>query len=121
MRKPIPAAVFPGFPIDPAPYLALAFQNHELRLELAPGQEVSITLEEGSAEVFGTELFKGQKVSLNSQKLAIYSWHGCRLTMEGQPEVQYTAEETPMVRGKAGDWVVLYYTMPQSHTVVLIR
>ena len=30
-------------------------------------------------------------------KLAIFTWHGCTVRVEGEPQVVYISEETPMV------------------------
>ena len=62
---------------------------------------MAVTLEEGVAEIFGTELQKGQRVALGAQKVAIFSWQGATLTLEGTPDVEYTAEDTPMARAAA--------------------
>ena len=47
--------------------------------------------------MFGTELALNQVYSFNGRKAAIYSWHGCRLEVTGKCQIDYTAEETPMV------------------------
>jgi polyribonucleotide 5'-hydroxyl-kinase len=36
--------------------------------------------------VFGAELSLGRKVPVRAQALAIFTWHGCRLLVEGEPE-----------------------------------
>ncbi len=46
-----------------------------------------LQLQEGSAEVFGAELQLGQKVHARGQKLAVFSWEGCKLLVEGEPSV----------------------------------
>lgn len=55
-------------------------------------------LKDGEAEVFGTSLMLGEKVKINGQKIAIFSWQGCKLEVEGSPDVVYVAEETPMAQ-----------------------
>ena len=50
----------------------------------------------GTAELYGTELALSQSYSFSGYKGAIYTWHGCRLEITGQCQVDYTAEETPM-------------------------
>ncbi|PNW85613.1 hypothetical protein CHLRE_03g194800v5 [Chlamydomonas reinhardtii] len=72
--------------------------NQELRLECPSGKAVSIKLEEGAAEVFGTELQRGKSVPVSGQKLAVFTWQGCKVTVEGEPSVQYVADETPMAQ-----------------------
>ncbi|KAF5841776.1 hypothetical protein DUNSADRAFT_11092 [Dunaliella salina] len=71
-------------------------QNHELRMECKPGRDVRIMLEEGSAEVFGAELQKGNAVDVSGQKLAVYTWTGCKLKVQGLPAMIYEAEDTPV-------------------------
>ncbi|GLI69742.1 hypothetical protein VaNZ11_014420 [Volvox africanus] len=70
--------------------------RQELRLECSNGRPVSIRLEEGIAEVFGTELNRGRAVSVTGQKVAVFTWFGCRVSVQGEPTVMYVADETPM-------------------------
>ncbi|KAI3429530.1 hypothetical protein D9Q98_005618 [Chlorella vulgaris] len=70
--------------------------NHELRMEVAWGKQVHLQLLKGQAEVFGTSLDLGERVSIRGQKVAVYSWQGCLLELEGDPDVMYTSDETPM-------------------------
>lgn len=72
-------------------------QGHELRIEVGDNNTVYLTLRQGRAEVFGTELSLGQKVALTGQKVAVYTWYGCRLDIQGKADVMYEADETPMV------------------------
>lgn len=52
----------------------------------------------GTAEVFGTEMARNQTYSLCPRlKVAIFTWHGCTVRVEGEPQVIYVSEETPMV------------------------
>ncbi|KXZ44284.1 hypothetical protein GPECTOR_70g515 [Gonium pectorale] len=53
-------------------------------------------LDDGSAEVFGTELPRGRSVALAGHKLAVFTWEGCKVTVQGEPAVMYVADETPM-------------------------
>lgn len=46
----------------------------------------TLQLLEGSAEVFGAELSLGRKVTVKGQALAIFTWHGCKLLVEGEPD-----------------------------------
>ncbi|KAL6754165.1 Pre-mRNA cleavage complex II protein Clp1-domain-containing protein [Haematococcus lacustris] len=73
-------------------------KNSELRVECSNNSKrsVHVTLEEGSAEVFGAELQKGNKLCITGHKLAVFTWTGCRLTVEGAPTLVYQAESTPM-------------------------
>ena len=38
-----------------------------------------------------------QRVSLSGEKVAFYTWEGCKLLVEGTPEVVYVSSETLMV------------------------
>ncbi|KAK9818033.1 hypothetical protein WJX72_005994 [[Myrmecia] bisecta] len=78
--------------------------EHELRVEVTDGRHVYISLREGQAEVFGSELILGEKLEMRSQKFAVYTWHGCRIelstdagALEDVTDVVYEADETPMV------------------------
>ncbi|KAI8469168.1 MAG: Pre-mRNA cleavage complex II protein Clp1-domain-containing protein [Monoraphidium minutum] len=68
----------------------------ELRLEVAKGKDVYVSLQQGTAEIFGAELSLGQRANLAGQAVAVFTWDGCTLTIEGEPDVAYVAEETPM-------------------------
>ena len=57
-------------------------------MEVEWGKQVHLQLMEGQAEVFGTALDLGERVSIGGgQKVAVFSWEGCRLQLEGEPEV----------------------------------
>ena len=48
--------------------------------------------------MFGTEVARNQSYSLCPRmKLAIFTWHGCTVRVEGEPQVAYISEETPMI------------------------
>ncbi|KAK2806454.1 Cleavage polyadenylation factor subunit clp1 [Emmonsiellopsis sp. PD_5] len=92
-------------------------RGSEWRFEVAFGH----TLLAGTAELFGTELASSQTYTFSGTKAAIYTWHGCTLEVSaGDPiaigggvisaaapappgtgaggcQVEYVAEETPMV------------------------
>ncbi|KAK2746321.1 Cleavage polyadenylation factor subunit clp1 [Myotisia sp. PD_48] len=93
-------------------------QGSEWRFEVAYGNTVRVKLLSGTAELFGTELAPSQTYTFSGTKAAIYTWHGCTLeVVAGDPvsmggygnataatgpdtggcQVEYTAEETPMV------------------------
>ncbi|CAA93606.1 mRNA cleavage and polyadenylation factor clp1 [Schizosaccharomyces pombe] len=57
---------------------------------------IQIRLVSGNAEYFGTELALGPPYHFTRVKGAIYTWQGCTLEVEGEPSVEYVAEETPM-------------------------
>ncbi|GBF95017.1 hypothetical protein Rsub_07518 [Raphidocelis subcapitata] len=69
----------------------------ELRLEVAKGKEVFVSLHSGSAEIFGAELSLGQRARLSGGAAAVFTWEGATLEVEGEPDVAYVAEDTPMV------------------------
>ncbi|KAI0231954.1 Cleavage polyadenylation factor subunit clp1 [Massospora cicadina] len=93
-------------------------KEQELRLEVGPKETLKLKLVSGTAEVFGTELGKDVWYNFTDQKLAIFTWHGCELTIsflvtslyhvislsltrfafyaEGSCTVDYIADETPM-------------------------
>lgn len=68
----------------------------EIRLEIEHGKRIHVTLRAGSAEIFGTSLDLGDRLSLSGVKVAIFSWEGATLELEGDPDVVYEADETPM-------------------------
>lgn len=68
----------------------------ELRFEVAD-DPVIIRLVQGKAELFGTELRLEQKYTFKKgDKVAIFTYHGCKIKMIGKPEVDYVSAETPM-------------------------
>eukprot|EP00742_Colponemidia_sp_Colp-10_P007192 GILJ01007729.1.p1 GENE.GILJ01007729.1~~GILJ01007729.1.p1 ORF type:complete len:424 (-),score=49.67 GILJ01007729.1:118-1389(-) len=72
--------------------------EYELRLELNFDQQVELKVTRGTAEVFGTELAIGVPYIIKGgMKIAIFTWHGCSLSLKGQCAVEYEATETPMV------------------------
>lgn len=72
--------------------------DQELRLEVASESEVKVTILDGQAEVFGTELVRNKHYTFGSGcKLAVFTWHGCVVEVEGNLEVCYKSNETPMV------------------------
>ena len=34
---------------------------------------------------------------LGGQATAVYTWHGCQVTLQGQTEVAYTSNDSPMI------------------------
>ncbi|KAL8784840.1 MAG: hypothetical protein Q9213_003744 [Squamulea squamosa] len=72
-------------------------EGSEWRFEVAFESKVEIKLLSGSAELFGTELAQKQTYTFTGTKAAIYSWHGCTIEVVGECQVEYLAEETPMV------------------------
>jgi len=72
--------------------------DQELRLEVAAEKEAVITIVDGQAEIFGTELVRNKHYTFGSgAKVAVFTWHGCVVEVEGEIEVGYISGETPMV------------------------
>ena len=46
--------------------------------------------------MFGTELAVGQSFACAGMKLAVFTWHGCRLQVAGPCAVAYVWKSTPM-------------------------
>ncbi|GAA96735.1 uncharacterized protein L969DRAFT_54405 [Mixia osmundae IAM 14324] len=67
----------------------------ELRFELEGQDRLLVTLVSGTAEVFGYELAP-QVVYPFSDELrgAIFTWHGCTLSLRGKATTEYIAQET---------------------------
>lgn len=58
-----------------------------------------LQLKEGKAELFGTELVKQKPYEFHTgAKVAIFTYHGCKLLVKGEMDVHYIAKETPMVQ-----------------------
>lgn len=58
-----------------------------------------LQLRSGQAEVFGTELVKGKEYAFHTgAKVAVFTYHGCTLTVKGEMDVHYIAKETPMLQ-----------------------
>lgn len=74
--------------------------DSELRFEIeTKNKSCTITLNSGMAELFGTELVKGKAYEFtDGAKVAIFSYHGCKIQLKGYTDVCYIAKETPMVR-----------------------
>lgn len=56
-------------------------------------------LKSGFAELFGTELVKAKRHTFHQgAKVAIFTYHGCVLSLTGSPDICYIARETPMIQ-----------------------
>ncbi|KAJ6793941.1 protein CLP1-like protein [Iris pallida] len=70
----------------------------ELRVEVGQESPLRVRLVSGTAEIFGTELPPENWLSIPPRhKFAIFTWHGATIELEGTTEVEYVADETPMV------------------------
>jgi len=71
--------------------------SEEWRFEVDYGSQGIVSLLDGHAEIFGTELIAERRYTFSGVKLAVFTWHGCTLEVEGTFSHQYTAHETPMI------------------------
>ena len=70
--------------------------GEELRFEVDTSP-VEILLKSGKAEMFGTELRPEKLYQFKKgDKVAIFTFHDCKILLSGNPEVEYVAKETPM-------------------------
>ncbi|KAG0049992.1 hypothetical protein BGZ83_005199 [Gryganskiella cystojenkinii] len=72
-------------------------EENELRIEVDFDTKVKLRLVTGTAEIFGTELGQNVDYEFSGRKIAVFTWHGCKLLVTGTCAVEYLAEETPMV------------------------
>ena len=71
--------------------------EQELRVECA-NDGARVTLVDGTEECFGAEIARGQTISCKpGKKMAIFTYHGARVEVQGKVEIAYVAGETPMV------------------------
>uniref|UniRef100_A0A0D9VDT1 Protein CLP1 homolog n=1 Tax=Leersia perrieri TaxID=77586 RepID=A0A0D9VDT1_9ORYZ len=86
-----------GGAAQPPRQYKLAPQN-ELRVEVPPDAPVRVRLVAGTAEIFGTELPPEGWVPVPPRsKIAIFTWHGATVELDGISESEYSSDETPMV------------------------
>lgn len=76
----------------------------EWRFEVAFGQQYSIKLESGLAELFGVELALKQVYTFTGCKAAILTWTGCQIEVTGNAESEYAGQETDY----AVEWLNVY-------------
>ncbi|URE28332.1 Pre-mRNA cleavage complex II protein Clp1 [Musa troglodytarum] len=73
-------------------------KESELRVEVASDAPLRLRLLSGTAEIFGTELPPGNWISAPPHsKIAVFTWNGATIELDGISEVEYVADETPMV------------------------
>ncbi|KAK1298731.1 hypothetical protein QJS10_CPB14g01393 [Acorus calamus] len=73
-------------------------KESELRIEVGMESSLSVRLLGGTAEIFGTEMPPENWISFPPRlKFAIFTWIGATIEVNGTSEVEYVADETPMV------------------------
>nr|CAB3446112.1 unnamed protein product [Digitaria exilis] len=98
--KPFPmaATATAGGAAAPPPRQFKLDPRSELRVEVPPDAPLRVRLVAGTAEIFGTELPPEGWVPIPPRsKIAIFTWHGATLELDGVTESEYPSEETPMV------------------------
>ncbi|MES1911011.1 MAG: hypothetical protein MHM6MM_003515 [Cercozoa sp. M6MM] len=73
--------------------------EEELRFEVGPRQLLTVTLLDGSAEIFGSEMAHNRAYSFDSNsKKAVFSWHGAELQLRGETQHEYVSEASFMIK-----------------------
>eukprot|EP00123_Amoebidium_parasiticum_P011578 comp20797_c0_seq1/m.27355 comp20797_c0_seq1/g.27355 ORF comp20797_c0_seq1/g.27355 comp20797_c0_seq1/m.27355 type:complete len:423 (-) comp20797_c0_seq1:185-1453(-) len=72
-------------------------KEHEFRMEVGFDRTVTVTLVDGMAEVFGSEMAQTKAYSFCGKKVGIFTWSGCRLEVRGTPGITYVSDSTPML------------------------
>ncbi|KAG9451736.1 hypothetical protein H6P81_004640 [Aristolochia fimbriata] len=73
-------------------------KESELRIEVGEETSLRLRLLAGTAEIFGTELPPENWLDFPPRlKFAIFTWNGATIEVNGTSEVEYVADETPMV------------------------
>ncbi|KAF7682824.1 Polyribonucleotide 5'-hydroxyl-kinase Clp1 [Astathelohania contejeani] len=68
--------------------------DHEYRIEVSETQKLKLQIIEGVAEVKGQELLNEKYYVFSDIKTYIYTFHGCKIRVEGEYEVAYVSEYT---------------------------
>ena len=68
----------------------------EFRFEVDAKNKITIKITSGKADIFGTELAVDVDYQFTAKKLAVFSWHGCKLESSGKNVIEYIGKETPM-------------------------
>ncbi len=72
----LPAAVSPGFTT-----------THPTANQTCTLETPTTQLQQGTAEIFGAELSLGQRVNVRGQAVAVFTWDGCALSVDGDPDM----------------------------------
>uniref|UniRef100_A0A0G4HIY2 Uncharacterized protein n=1 Tax=Chromera velia CCMP2878 TaxID=1169474 RepID=A0A0G4HIY2_9ALVE len=60
---------------------------HELRVATTPDKELTITLKEGNAEIFGRELPATAETKIPpGSHISVFSYYGCQVALQGTPQ-----------------------------------
>lgn len=54
-----------------------------------PRKALPLQLRGGSAEIFGTSLDLGDRLTLCGVKVAVFTWEGAELELEGEPDIMW--------------------------------
>ena len=68
----------------------------EFRFEVDSKNKIAIKITSGKAEIFVSELETDVEYIFTAKKVAIFSWHGCKLESAGKNVIEYIGKETPM-------------------------
>ncbi|XP_063715229.1 polyribonucleotide 5'-hydroxyl-kinase Clp1-like [Symsagittifera roscoffensis] len=73
-------------------------KESELRFEVETNETVLLHITNGKAEIFGAELLQTIEYKFEAgSKIAVFTWHGCKLKIAGKTEGEYVSKDTPMV------------------------
>lgn len=75
------------------PEIALEPFN-ELRFEVGPEKEFKVFVIEGNCEILGQELLNERWYTFKNARSFLYTLKGCKLRIEGAPELQYVSDES---------------------------
>ncbi|KAI8319692.1 putative cleavage/polyadenylation factor ia subunit clp1p [Martensiomyces pterosporus] len=70
--------------------------GEEFRFEVSFKHKIRVKLLSGHAEYFGAELGPTTEYTFTGENGAIFSWQGCQLSVSGDCQSAYVADETPM-------------------------
>lgn len=72
-------------------------EHNELRFEVEQSEVVTVKLLSGTAEMFGSEMPRGQEIVFDRGGAGcIYTWHGCEVEVYGKPSHAYVESDTVM-------------------------
>ena len=66
----------------------------EYRFEVNTEQELKVYVVEGNCEILGQELLNERWYSFKSTKGYLYTLKGCRMKIEGEPDLQYVSSDS---------------------------